>query len=230
MRATKQGAKSPPVVGQIDRTQMRFGFPMEFKDYSRYGLSDDEHHGIILSVVFKDKDKKPLLSRNHEPMIRVVVGFRGDTDQGGYVQVDYYAVADGGWWWNFVEFVLPDEFAKILALPDDDTEGYNVREALATGRLIKAVIVNEEYPKGSNEWRPKITQFVAPSASWVKAGPSQKTDPGNNKPSGKPQATNGKPQATPQGSGKPSKAGTAPQPAPSQDNDDPPPADDDIPF
>lgn len=201
MRITKSGATEAKEKGSgFDRSKPRYGFPMEYESYMRYGLTDGTHHGVVLGVFYKDKDGVALTTRAGDPMIRATVGFRGDTDEGGFVQIDYYMPAESGFYANFVEHVLPEDWAAIQALKEDD-ETYDVRESKAFGRLVCCVVQNEEYPAGSDEWRPKIMRFVPPSPAWVAAGPTCTADPGGSAapppsgPAGKPKPA-GKPAET----------------------------------
>lgn len=156
MRMTKEDAENSG--GERDNQKPRYGFPMDFECYdSKRPIKTGPQYGVVLGVFAKKKNKdtgqmEPLRSRAGDPMIRVSCGFVGTE---GRVQIDYYAPAGSGFYNTFVEHVLPEEHAKVIAAGD---KGHDVRDSKAWGRLVYADLVEEEYEE---QMRGKIGKFLA---------------------------------------------------------------------
>ena len=143
----------------------RYGFPMDFKSYE-YGrpMLEAPADGVVLGVFAKNNDGDPLLSKAGDEMRRIVCGFEGPE---GRCQIDFYAV--GGYYDNFVQHVLPEEWAVLKALGDG--EEYDVKDHKAWGRLVRVDIVLEEY---EGKTRGKIKRFRTPSAELLAKYPDGK--------------------------------------------------------
>lgn len=146
---------------RFDKDEVRYGFPLDFKayEYTR-PLPDGEHDGLALSVFFKDREGQSLVSKSGDPMIRVVVGFNGPE---GRVCVDRTLPANTGFYDNFVEKVLPDEWEK-----HKKDEDYDIRDIKARGRLVRCLVSTNTY---NDKNRPQIDKFLDPNQAMLDAGP-----------------------------------------------------------